>query len=83
MGEESTSARGVGGRTHRPGVCHRCGWRGPVTKVTRADRRQMQTGRAFGRICAECRVALLGGSQAAATVSQPKKPKLIHRRDVA
>jgi hypothetical protein len=43
----------------------------------------MQIGRTFGRICAECRVSLLGGGQAAAAVSQPKKPKLIHRRDVA
>ena len=82
MGAESTPARGVGGRT-RAGVCHRCGWRGPVTKVTRADRRQMQIGRAFGRICAECRVSLLGGDEAAAANVQPRKPKLIHRRDVA
>jgi hypothetical protein len=43
----------------------------------------MQIGRAFGRICAECRVSLLGGDEAAAANVQPRKPKLIHRRDVA
>jgi hypothetical protein len=43
----------------------------------------MQTGRAFARICGECRASLLGRGEADAAVSQPTRPKLIHRRDVA
>jgi len=44
----------------RPGVCHRCGWRGLVSRVGWADGRRMKTGRAFGRLCDECYAFLLG-----------------------
>jgi len=70
-------------RTYRPGVCHRCGWSGPVSRVTRADRRRLKTGRAFGRVCDECIDTLLGREQADAAASQLQKPRLVHRRDVA
>jgi hypothetical protein len=79
----STSARGVGARRTRSGVCHRCGWRGSVTKVTRSDRRHMQIGRSFGRVCAECLELLLGADAGVGAVALPKMPKQNHRRDVA
>jgi hypothetical protein len=36
------------------GACHRCGWRGPVSRVSAADRKSFGTGRAYGRLCTEC-----------------------------
>ena len=72
-----------GGRTRRPGVCHRCGWKGPVSRVTRADRRRLKTGRAFSRICDDCIATLLGRPQPDAPAAKVHKPRLVHRRDVA
>ena len=46
-------------RRTRHGVCHRCGWTGPVAKVRRRDRRVLQTGSEFGRLCHECTDDLL------------------------
>lgn len=54
-----------------------------MTKVMRADRRRMKTGRAFGRLCDECADVLLGRPSADTAVSQPRKSKLAHRRNVA
>jgi len=82
MSETRSEGRN-GGRPHRPGVCHRCGWSGSVSKVMRADRRRMKMGRAFGRLCDECTDVLLGRPSADTAVSQPRKSKLVHRRNVA
>jgi|NGEPerStandDraft_6_1074524.scaffolds.fasta_scaffold37557_4 hypothetical protein len=38
----------------RQGVCHRCGWSGTVAEVRRDDRKRMNTGRMYGRLCSEC-----------------------------
>lgn len=79
----SSEIRSEGGRAHRPGVCHRCGWNGSVCRVTRGDRRRMKTGRAFGRLCDQCAEALLGQHAADAVVSKLRKSKQVHRRNVA
>ena len=66
----------------RGGVCHRCGWSGPVTRIGRADRRRMRTGRAFGRLCSDCVDDLLDiGSAGADEI--PRRSGLLRRRDVA
>ena len=41
-------------RKRRPGVCHRCGWAVPVSKIRRAERARLHTGRAYGRLCDDC-----------------------------
>jgi len=42
-------------RHQRPGVCHRCGWKGTVGKLRRVDRKHLSpTGDSYGRLCAEC-----------------------------
>ena len=51
-------------RGRRYGVCHRCGWVGMVDPVRRRDRRRLQTGRSFGRLCQECTTDLLRASSA-------------------
>jgi hypothetical protein len=43
----------------RHGVCHRCGWSGPATKVQAATRIFQRSLRGYGRLCVECRVGLL------------------------
>ncbi len=73
---EPSPARGRP-RKHRPGVCHRCGWSGPVSKVRRADRRRTGTGRAFGRLCEECFGVLFGERPAASgttPVAETERP---------
>ncbi len=71
-------------RKQRPGVCHRCGWAGPVSRVARADRRQMKTGKEFGRLCSDC-VAYLVEHSAGLRVHArvPRRTGPLHRRDVA
>jgi hypothetical protein len=46
------------GRQH-PGVCHRCGWNGPVCSIPLRGLRHLKTAVAFGRICEECAEDLL------------------------
>jgi hypothetical protein len=41
-------------RGQRQGVCHRCGWTGMVGVVRGRNRRVLQTGHRFGRLCQEC-----------------------------
>ncbi|MGP0111087.1 MAG: hypothetical protein ACLPR9_19900 [Acidimicrobiales bacterium] len=48
-------------RRHRHGVCHRCGWRGPVVKIGRRDRALLRTSEAYGRLCEGCIDDLLRG----------------------
>ena len=70
------------GRTHRPGVCHRCGWSGLVFKPSRADRRRLKIGRTFGRICDECAASLLSRGQVDGQAPS-ETPRVGHRRNVA
>jgi len=44
---------------HTSGVCHRCGWRGPVVKVGRRDRVLLHTSEGYRRLCDDCTDALL------------------------
>jgi hypothetical protein len=49
----------------RPGVCHRCGWRGSVGKVHRRDRRFAMSANDYARLCDDCiTVVFHGGSSA-------------------
>jgi hypothetical protein len=41
-------------RGQRQGVCHRCGWPGIVGEVRHHDRRRLQSGHSYGRLCREC-----------------------------
>ena len=59
----------------RPGVCHRCGWTGSVSKVNRADRKRLKSGRSFGRLCDECIDELLR-HQATGDTQTPRKVTL-------
>jgi len=70
-------------RKRRPGVCHRCGWAGSVSKIGRADRRRMKTGRAFGRLCDDCVDDLLDQRSAGVRLPIPRRTRLLRRRDVA
>ena len=85
MGMSSKGSPGGSGqlRRHRPGVCHRCGWRGLVSKLTRADRRRLKIGRTFGRICDECADSLLGQNRVGGRALPLKTPGPLHRRNVA
>jgi hypothetical protein len=53
-------------RKQRPGVCHRCGWRGNVGKVLRRDRRYLVSGNSYGRLCEDCVAMLFHGQSAVA-----------------
>lgn len=58
----STVDRATGPRKRiGKGLCHRCGWRGYVTKVRRHDRKLLGIDRAYGRLCQECVGALFAG----------------------
>lgn len=41
-------------RRQHDGVCHRCGWSGPVCPVPLKGLRHLKSALAFGRICDEC-----------------------------
>jgi hypothetical protein len=72
-------------RKQRNGICHRCGWKGPVSKVSRHDRKQLNTGRSFGRLCSDCIEDLLKHQSATTANQASRKPKLraVRHRDVA
>jgi hypothetical protein len=38
----------------RHGTCHRCGWKGSVSKVGRSDRKRLGIDREYGRLCQDC-----------------------------
>jgi hypothetical protein len=63
-------------RKQRHGVCHRCGWAGPVSNVGRADRKCMRTGRAFGRLCDDCVHDLLDQQSAGVGSHVPRRTGL-------
>ena len=69
-------------RKQRPGVCHRCGWTQPVSKIGRVERKRLGTGRSFSRLCDECIDELL---RLADSKDAPRKTKLkvLRNRDVA
>jgi hypothetical protein len=41
-------------RRQPDGVCHRCGWSGPVCPIPLKGLRYLKSAVAFGRICDEC-----------------------------
>ena len=67
------------------GVCHRCGWRGPVSKVGRNDRKHLHIDRSYGRLCADCASDLLRhqSGQPAHQAARKTRLKLHRDRDVA
>lgn len=70
-------------RKQRPGVCHRCGWARPVSKVGRVDRKRLRT--SFARLCDECIDELLQQQSASAGTKSTRKARLrvLRHRDVA
>jgi hypothetical protein len=57
LDEEQTMSQGYAiaeARESRPGVCHRCGWKGMVTKISRSARQAMEEERPVRRLCHEC-----------------------------
>ena len=82
MNEHEDSGRT---RKQRSGVCHRCGWTRPVSKVGQVDRKRLGTGRSFSRLCDECIDDLLHQQSAAKGKNAPRKTKLrvLRHRDVA
>jgi hypothetical protein len=77
------AAHGANKRRH--GVCHRCGWAGEVSKVTRQLRKRLQIGRSFGRLCDDCLKDLhhLPSTGAGTHTGQGRKLKANRQRDVA
>ncbi len=88
LGETRDMNQGDGtGRLHkqRQGVCHRCGWSGPVAKVGRGDRKRLKIGRSYGRLCSECTDDLIR-SQSTSPRAQGAgraKSKAVRDRNVA
>ncbi len=70
------------GGKRRYGTCHRCGWKGAVTRVGRHDRKRLNTGRTFGRLCEEC-VSDLLGTERAPGEAKPTRRKFVKNRHVA
>jgi hypothetical protein len=66
-------------------VCHRCGWKGVVGRVRRRERKHMQSGRAYGRLCQECVADLVRAGSAARTPQGSGLVRLtvVRDRDVA
>jgi len=80
MNEHDDSGRT---RKQRPGVCHRCGWTRPVSKVGRGERKRLRT--SFSRLCDECIDDLRRQQSAGKGAETPRKTKLrvLRHRDVA
>lgn len=72
-------------RKQRSGACHRCGWKRPVSKIGRNDRRRLQTGRSFGRLCDECIDDLIRQLSAGGDAHAPRRRVLdvLRHHDVA
>ncbi len=68
---------------HRPGVCHRCGWKGPVVRVSRRLRRELHTGHTYGRLCDDCVAELVAEPTAAADQKKPARLRSVRNRKVA
>jgi hypothetical protein len=69
----------------RQGTCHRCGWKGTVSKVGRSDRKRLQTGRQYGRLCPDCASELVQAKHSGGTAAQapPSNVRAIRDSDVA
>ncbi len=67
----------------RYGVCHCCGWKGPVSKVGRHDRKRLNIDRAYGRLCSDCAADLLLHRSGASTAGGDRTLKAVNDRDVA
>ncbi len=65
------------------GVCHRCGWKGPVAKVGRRQRRRLNTGRTYGRLCDNCVNDILHKGTSPADEKKTARLKSIRSRKVA
>ncbi len=57
---------------HSSGVCHRCGWRGPVVKVGRRDRTLLHTSKGCRRLCDDCVDDLSRNRRSTGAVATPK-----------
>jgi hypothetical protein len=68
-----------------PGVCHRCGWTRPVSKVGRVGRKRLRTGRSLRRLCDECIYDLLRQQSVGEGTPDPRKTilKVLRHRNVA
>ena len=75
----------AGARKARPGVCHRCGWKGMVSKISRSDRQTVEVDRSVSRLCHECASDLVRADSEAAdlTATQVVDPKSTRHRHVA
>ncbi len=71
MGNPEKRANMLRTHRHRQGVCHRCGWRGSVSKVGRRRRAQFRTSQVYGRLCDECVEDLLRGEGNARSEQAP------------
>src|SRR5664279_2166190 len=72
-------------RKTRPGVCHRCGWEGMVSKISRSDRQTVEVDSSVSRLCHECASDLVREDSEAAdpTATQVVDPKSTRHRHVA
>jgi ribosomal protein L34E len=72
-------------RKRRRGVCHRCGWSGTVVKVRRNERKRLDTGRMYGRLCSECVDDLLHHQSSLRSTEATGRAslKVLRNRDVA
>jgi len=72
-------------KKHRPGVCHRCGWAGAVSRPSRRQRQQLRIGRSFGRLCDDCLKDLVRhpSSAVAPQAGQGRKRETVRQRHVA
>ena len=69
----------------REGTCHRCGWSGKVSKVSRKRRKGLSIGRKYGRLCPDCVTDLTNsgtGGQGSSKAGHAKL-KSVQDRDVA
>ena len=73
----------VGIRGRRYGACHRCGWKGPVGRVSRQARNRLQSGREFGRLCDDCVDELLRPGTASELAPKMGRLKSTRNRHVA
>lgn len=67
----------------RPGVCHRCGWRGSVGKLHWRSRRALKADRSFDRLCWHCATELVSGYTAATDTREHAVLRVVSDRVVA
>lgn len=70
-------------RKQKVGVCHRCGWSGPVQRVTRSIRSELHIGHQYGRLCADCMHDLAVGRSAPDHPVTRHKVSALKSRNVA